>query len=109
MEKWSVQLFFEGARGQDYSIKFTDGCSERRGSLFGVDRQVHHHRLDGADHEREADEDHRKRDPEVAARYAERYPAIKLFDIQTFGGWAEAQARYFADGGLFDRIYTPGK
>lgn len=52
---------------------------------------------------------YRPRDPEVAARYAERYPPIKLFNIQTFGGWAEAQAKYFADGGLFDRIYTPGK
>jgi sulfate/thiosulfate-binding protein len=52
---------------------------------------------------------YRPRDPEVAARYAERYPPIKMFDIQTFGGWAEAQANYFADGGMFDRIYTPGK
>ena len=25
------------------------------------------------------------------------------------GGWQKAQADYFADGGLFDRIYTPGK
>jgi sulfate/thiosulfate transport system substrate-binding protein len=52
---------------------------------------------------------YRPRDPEVIARYAERYPPIKLFDIQAFGGWAEAQAKYFADGGMFDRIYTPGR
>ena len=24
-----------------------------------------------------------------------------------FGGWAEAQAKYFADGGVFDQIYEP--
>ena len=24
-----------------------------------------------------------------------------------FGGWAKAQATFFADGGLFDQIYSP--
>jgi ABC-type sulfate transport system substrate-binding protein len=24
-----------------------------------------------------------------------------------FGGWAKAQARHFADGGVFDQIYKP--
>lgn len=52
---------------------------------------------------------YRPRDPAVAARYAERYPALDLVTIQDFGGWDTAQATYFADGGLFDRIYTPGK
>jgi sulfate transport system substrate-binding protein len=52
---------------------------------------------------------YRPRDPTVAARYAERYPALDLVTIQDFGGWDTTQATYFADGGLFDRIYTPGK
>jgi sulfate transport system substrate-binding protein len=52
---------------------------------------------------------YRPRDTAVAARYAERYPALNLATIQDFGGWDKAQAAYFADGGLFDRIYTPGK
>jgi sulfate/thiosulfate-binding protein len=52
---------------------------------------------------------YRPRDPAVALRYAERYPALNLVTIQDFGGWDTAQAAYFADGGLFDRIYTPGK
>jgi sulfate/thiosulfate-binding protein len=52
---------------------------------------------------------YRPRDPAVAARYAERYPALNLATIQDFGGWGTAQAAYFGDGGLFDRIYTPGK
>lgn len=52
---------------------------------------------------------YRPRDPAVALRYAERYPALNLVTIQDFGGWDTAQARYFADGGLFDRIYTPGQ
>ncbi len=51
----------------------------------------------------------RPRDPAVAAEYAERYPALKMVTIADFGGWAAAQATYFADGGMFDRIYTPGR
>jgi sulfate transport system substrate-binding protein len=52
---------------------------------------------------------YRPSDPAVAKQYTERYPALKLVTIKDFGGWGEAQARYFADGGLFDRIYTIGK
>jgi sulfate transport system substrate-binding protein len=52
---------------------------------------------------------YRPRDPEVMGQYAERYPALKMVTIQDFGGWDIAQARYFADGGLFDRIFTPGQ
>jgi sulfate/thiosulfate-binding protein len=52
---------------------------------------------------------YRPRDPAVAARYAERYPALTMVTIQDFGGWDAAQAAYFADGGMFDRIFTPGK
>ena len=52
---------------------------------------------------------YRPRDPVVLATYAERYPALKLVTISDFGGWDAAQATYFADGGMFDRIFTPGK
>jgi len=52
---------------------------------------------------------YRPRDSAVATRYGERYPTLNLVTIQDFGGWDSAQAAYFAEGGLFDRIYTPGK
>ena len=29
--------------------------------------------------------------------------------IRDFGGWKVAQARFFADGGVFDRIYSGPK
>jgi sulfate/thiosulfate transport system substrate-binding protein len=49
----------------------------------------------------------RPRDPEVAARYRDQYPDVRLFTIdQVFGGWDQAQARHFSDGAIFDRIYT---
>jgi sulfate/thiosulfate transport system substrate-binding protein len=52
---------------------------------------------------------YRPRDSAIASRYAATFPTIALATIQDFGGWDKAQAAYFADGGLFDRIYTPGK
>jgi sulfate transport system substrate-binding protein len=47
---------------------------------------------------------YRPRDPEVAARYAERFPQLKLVSIADFGGWAAAQNTHFRDGGVFDQI-----
>jgi sulfate transport system substrate-binding protein len=52
---------------------------------------------------------YRPRDAAVLARFAARFPAMNLVTIQDFGGWDAAQAKYFADGGLFDRIFAPGK
>jgi sulfate/thiosulfate transport system substrate-binding protein len=47
---------------------------------------------------------YRPRDSEVAARYADRFPPLKLATISDFGGWASAQATHFRDGGIFDQI-----
>jgi sulfate/thiosulfate transport system substrate-binding protein len=49
---------------------------------------------------------YRPRDPEVAAKYANVFPKVKLVTIADFGGWAKAQKEHFADGGRFDKIYT---
>ena len=46
--------------------------------------------------------------PEVAARFADRFPTLEMLTIADFGGWAEAQKRHFGDGGIFDQIYRPG-
>jgi sulfate/thiosulfate transport system substrate-binding protein len=55
----------------------------------------------------EAKNFYRPTDPAVAAKYAARFPRLKLFSIDdTFGGWTKAQATHFADGGVFDQIYT---
>jgi len=52
---------------------------------------------------------YRPRDQSVAAHYAERFPALKMVTIEDYGGWDPAQAAYFADGAMFDRIFTPGR
>jgi sulfate transport system substrate-binding protein len=41
----------------------------------------------------------------VAQKYASQFPAVKTFTIaQLFGDWRRAQAKFFADGGVFDQI-----
>ena len=49
---------------------------------------------------------YRPRNAEVAKKHAKKFPALKLVTIADFGGWAKAQQAHFADGGLFDRIYS---
>jgi len=58
----------------------------------------------------EARDFYRPRDPAVAAKYKGQFPNIPLASVETdFGGWSTAQATHFADGGVFDQIYQPGK
>jgi len=49
---------------------------------------------------------YRPRDPQVAAKYASVFPKLNLVTIADFGGWAAAQKKHFADGGVFDKIYA---
>ncbi|MEJ8573547.1 sulfate ABC transporter substrate-binding protein [Microbaculum marinum] len=37
----------------------------------------------------------------------DRFPDLKLVTVDDFGGWQEAQPRFFGDGGVFDQIYRP--
>jgi len=52
---------------------------------------------------------YRPRDPEVAAQFAKQYPSLNLATIADVGGWATAQQKFFADGGVFDQIYAKGQ
>ncbi|MGE8941596.1 sulfate ABC transporter substrate-binding protein [Leptospira interrogans] len=50
---------------------------------------------------------YRPRDPDVAKKYASQFVDVKLITIDdVFGGWQKAQKTHFADGGVFDQIYT---
>jgi sulfate/thiosulfate-binding protein len=47
--------------------------------------------------------------PQALAKYASQFPKVTLFTIDdTFGGWQKTQKKHFEDGGIFDKIYTPG-
>jgi sulfate/thiosulfate-binding protein len=50
---------------------------------------------------------YRPRDPQVAARYTQQFPQLKLATIADFGGWTQAQRTHFSDGGVFDQITAP--
>ncbi len=50
---------------------------------------------------------YRPRDPEVAKQYEANFAKTELFTVdEVFGGWAKAQKDHFAEGGVFDQIYT---
>jgi sulfate/thiosulfate transport system substrate-binding protein len=48
---------------------------------------------------------YRPADPAVLARHKTEFPDIRMTTIADFGGWAAAQKKHFADGGMFDRLY----
>jgi sulfate transport system substrate-binding protein len=53
---------------------------------------------------------YRPRMASVAAKYASQFPRLNLVTVdEVFGGWKKAHAAHFADGGLFDQIYQPGR
>ena len=48
----------------------------------------------------------RPSDPAALAKDRDEFVDVKLVTIDgAFGGWAAAQARFFAEGGVFDQIY----
>jgi sulfate/thiosulfate-binding protein len=91
-------------------VALVDGVADRRGTravaqayleyLYSAEGQ----RIAARHYYRPAEPD--KADPQDTARF----PAVNLFTIdEAFGGWSGAQKAHFADGGIFDQIYTPGK
>jgi sulfate/thiosulfate transport system substrate-binding protein len=50
---------------------------------------------------------YRPRDAALAAKQGGKFPRLQLLTIDgDFGGWKAAQAKYFDDGGVFDRIFA---
>jgi sulfate/thiosulfate-binding protein len=48
-------------------------------------------------------------DAAVAAKHAADFPKIELVNIAQFGGWKQAQPKFFGDGGIFDQLYQATK
>jgi sulfate transport system substrate-binding protein len=49
----------------------------------------------------------RPTDRAVLARHAAQFPKVQLFTVdEKFGSWNDANAKHFADGGIFDQIYV---
>ncbi len=50
---------------------------------------------------------YRPRSEKAQAKYAKQLPKLNLFTIdEAFGGWDKAAKVHFADGGVFDQIYS---
>lgn len=48
---------------------------------------------------------YRPRLAQAARKYASQFPRVKTFTLhQMFGDWRQVQAKFFADGGVFDQI-----
>jgi sulfate transport system substrate-binding protein len=46
--------------------------------------------------------------PEILRKHSRQFGQVEQFTIQRIaGGWEEADTRFFAEGGLFDQIYSP--
>jgi sulfate transport system substrate-binding protein len=53
---------------------------------------------------------YRPRDAAALEGIGDRFPKVALFTIdEVFGGWQKAQTTHFSDGGVFDKIYRPGR
>ena len=45
----------------------------------------------------------------VLAKHESQYGKSNLFTFESlYGNWRQTRAKFFADGGIFDQIYTPG-
>lgn len=42
---------------------------------------------------------------DIAGKYNELFPSIRMANIADFGGWQKVQKEHFDDGGIFDQIY----
>jgi sulfate transport system substrate-binding protein len=52
---------------------------------------------------------YRPRAAAAQAKYASQFPSIELVTVEkNFGGWSKAQPEFFADGGIFDQVYSKG-
>lgn len=48
--------------------------------------------------------------PSVQAKFPDLFPELTLITVdEVFGGWASAQKEHFAEGAIFDQIYTAGE
>ena len=45
-------------------------------------------------------------DPRVLAAHADRFPKLRLVSVAELGGWAAVQKKHFADGGVFDQVFS---
>ncbi|MNT66959.1 Sulfate-binding protein precursor [compost metagenome] len=54
-----------------------------------------------------AGRNHRVNNETVAAEFADRFPEVRLVNVdEAFGGWAKVSEEHFAEGGLLDQVFV---
>jgi sulfate transport system substrate-binding protein len=91
------------------AVALVDANVDKRGTRKAAEAFLHYLYTPQAQ-EIEAKNFYRPRDPQVLAKYRKIFPDMALSTVDAdFGGWSKAQATHFANGGVFDQIYQPGK
>ncbi len=90
------------------TVAVVDGIVDRHGTRKEAEAYLHYlYTPEGQ--EIVAKHFYRPRDPDVMARHRDTFPVMTLFSVDTFGGLKAAEKKHFADGGVFDQIYAPGR
>jgi sulfate/thiosulfate-binding protein len=117
-----AELALKQPGGDQFQIVYPSRSILAEPSVAVVDRNVDRHKTRAVAEgflnylyspeaqEIEAKNFYRPRDPSILAKYRAQFPNLPLATIDgDFGGWAKAQQVHFADGGIFDQIYQPGR
>jgi sulfate transport system substrate-binding protein len=91
------------------TVSVVDKVVDKRGTRAAAEAYLQY--LYGAEgQEIAAKHYYRPVDGKIATKYAAQFPKVKLFKLAEIAGdWQKANKTHFADGGLFDRIYQPGR
>lgn len=90
-------------------VAVVDKTADKRGTRKVAEAYLQHLYSDEGQ-ELAAQNYYRPISDKIAKKYAAQFPKVKLFTIEEVaGGWTKAQKAHFADGGVFDQIYQPGK
>lgn len=88
----------------DFPVAVVDKVAARRGSAKVAEAYVKFLYSDTAQ-DILARNFNRVRSPKVAEKYKDRFPQVRLYTIELFGGWANAQKVHFAEGGILDQVF----
>lgn len=88
----------------EFPVAVVDKVAEKRGSKAIVTAYLNYLYAPEAQ-EILASFAYRVRNTDIAARHAADFPPVKLYTIDSFGGWEQAQKVHFASGGTFDQVF----
>ena len=88
-------------------VAVVDKNAKRHGTLTAARAYLEHLYSDEGQ-EIAAKNFYRPRNEKIAAKYAGQFAQLRLVTVDgEFGGWQQAQQKFFGDGGIFDQIYQP--